>query len=407
MTRLFFGIILCLLIGITVEAVETGVGKRWQRHVIDQSSQGADGTRLADVNQDGLLDIVTGWEQGGVSRICFHPGYQSVKDLWPSVTVGAAVDVEDALLVDLNSDGVMEVVSCCEGRQQSILVHWAASPDVSSEDGWETIEVSPSVGMFPWMFAIPLDVNGDRQIDLVAGGKGSNAMLGWWELPASPRNVADWKWHPLRKVGWLMSLEAVDMNFDGRLDLLFSDRKGDKRGLYWLENPGQTNLRTQGLWKEHAVGGLGQEVMFFSRGDLSGDSMDEIVVAVRPQTILVLDREKKQPARWREKSLVIPESYGSAKATAVADFNLDGQSEIIFSTENARSPKMALGMFVRDSVSGGSWVCQAISGIDGVKHDLVVPVDLDGDGDLDVLTCEEVKNLGVIWYENPGVSLDP
>ena len=27
--------------------------------------------------------------------------------------------------------------------------------------------------------------------------------------------------------------------------------------------------------------------------------------------------------------------------------------------------------------------------------------DLDGDGDLDVLTCEEVGNLGVIWYENP------
>ena len=29
-------------------------------------------------------------------------------------------------------------------------------------------------------------------------------------------------------------------------------------------------------------------------------------------------------------------------------------------------------------------------------------IDLDGDGDLDVMTCEERKNLGVIWYENPG-----
>jgi hypothetical protein len=28
-------------------------------------------------------------------------------------------------------------------------------------------------------------------------------------------------------------------------------------------------------------------------------------------------------------------------------------------------------------------------------------VDLDNDGDLDVITTEEVKNLGVIWYENP------
>ncbi len=34
-------------------------------------------------------------------------------------------------------------------------------------------------------------------------------------------------------------------------------------------------------------------------------------------------------------------------------------------------------------------------------------MDLDGDGDLDVLTCEEdygenSAGLGVIWYENPG-----
>ena len=27
--------------------------------------------------------------------------------------------------------------------------------------------------------------------------------------------------------------------------------------------------------------------------------------------------------------------------------------------------------------------------------------DLDEDGDLDVITCEESSNLGVIWYENP------
>jgi hypothetical protein len=48
-----------------------------------------------------------------------------------------------------------------------------------------------------------------------------------------------------------------------------------------------------------------------------------------------------------------------------------------------------------------------ISGAPGVKYDLVVLVDMDGDGDLDVLTSEETaedgskKGLGVIWYENP------
>ena len=49
----------------------------------------------------------------------------------------------------------------------------------------------------------------------------------------------------------------------------------------------------------------------------------------------------------------------------------------------------------------GAWTPHELSGADGVKHDLIALVDLDDDGDLDVITTEEVKNLGVIWYENP------
>jgi len=42
----------------------------------------------------------------------------------------------------------------------------------------------------------------------------------------------------------------------------------------------------------------------------------------------------------------------------------------------------------------------------GNKFNLLEPIDLDGDGDLDILTCEEkqsrkISGLGIIWYENP------
>jgi len=47
-----------------------------------------------------------------------------------------------------------------------------------------------------------------------------------------------------------------------------------------------------------------------------------------------------------------------------------------------------------------------ISGPIGFKFDRIELLDLDGDSDLDVLTCEESygddsKGLGVIWYEYP------
>ncbi|MCH5376211.1 MAG: hypothetical protein JJ992_19750, partial [Planctomycetes bacterium] len=47
------------------------------------------------------------------------------------------------------------------------------------------------------------------------------------------------------------------------------------------------------------------------------------------------------------------------------------------------------------------WTAGEISGPEGVKFDRLELLDLDADGDLDVLTCEERDNLGVVWYENP------
>jgi hypothetical protein len=54
----------------------------------------------------------------------------------------------------------------------------------------------------------------------------------------------------------------------------------------------------------------------------------------------------------------------------------------------------------------GKWLPHVLSGPDGIKHDLVGVIDLDGDGHPDVVTTEESAGengtgLGVIWYENP------
>jgi hypothetical protein len=50
---------------------------------------------------------------------------------------------------------------------------------------------------------------------------------------------------------------------------------------------------------------------------------------------------------------------------------------------------------------GETWRAFPVSGSPGVKYDLVEVADLDKDGDLDIITCEETTNLGVIWFENP------
>src|SRR5688572_105582 len=97
----------------------------WKRHTIDDFSRGADGVRLADVNADGRPDLVTGWEEGGVVRVYQNPGPALVREKWPAVIAGFASDVEDAVLVDLDGDGALDVVSCAEGNTRHMSVHWA------------------------------------------------------------------------------------------------------------------------------------------------------------------------------------------------------------------------------------------------------------------------------------------
>lgn len=49
----------------------------------------------------------------------------------------------------------------------------------------------------------------------------------------------------------------------------------------------------------------------------------------------------------------------------------------------------------------GKWEPRDIGGPKGIKYDRIELLDLDGDGDLDLLTCEERDFNAVLWYENP------
>lgn len=88
----------------------------WERHVIDSSLSGVDGIRLADVNKDKLMDIATIWEEGGYTKVYFHPGYSLIKQKWPSVVVGETPSIEDAVFVDIDGDEAMNVCSSCSDR---------------------------------------------------------------------------------------------------------------------------------------------------------------------------------------------------------------------------------------------------------------------------------------------------
>jgi hypothetical protein len=391
---------LAVVVGAATAASAVDPGP-WLRHTIDASSRGADGARLADIDRDGLPDVVTGWEEAGLVRVYRHPGAGDVRSPWPSEEAGPARSVEDAVPVDLDGDGRAEVVSACEGDRRALQVHRVSGPAGGPGREWDSAVVPGSDGLMQWMFVVPSDIDKRGSIDLAAGGKGAAAAIGWWESPGDPSDLAAWTWHRLRGCGWLMSLLAVDMDGDGDPDLLASDRKGAASGCFWLENPGA--LAARGAWTEHAVGAAGEEAMFLDSGDLDGDGLADVAAAVKPSKVAVFLRRDRGGTAWEPLAVPLPDVAGRAKAVSIGDIDLDGHADLVVTCEGAVPPKRGVLWLAGAPGLGGRWAAHDISGPDGVKFDLVPLVDLDRDGDLDVITTEESTGLGVVWYENPVV----
>lgn len=360
----------------------------WTRHVIDDSARGADGVRLADFDGDGLQDVVTGWEQSGVVRLYLNPGAELAREKWPAVTVGKARSPEDAVPFDFDGDGLMDIVSCHEGKTRQVYVHRNLDGSnrnaLLKESNWRSMPISRLDGEL-WMFAEPILLAAKRR-GLVVGSKGKGSIT---LLIAPDGDAADpnhWAIKKLRDAGWIMTLKSLDMDGDGDDDVIFSDRKGNRRGVNWLQQP--TNPGDE-PWVEHTIGGESHEAMFMDA------TPGRVLVSTRNGLILDFARTN---SGWQAGEIPNPPSVPFGKAIKRFD-----QTRFVFTANTAAdkktNPKQP-GIWLGDSEH--NW--RVIDNTSAIKPDRIECLDLDGDGDLDVMTCEEVKNLGVIWYENPGLA---
>jgi hypothetical protein len=281
-----------------------------------------------------------------------------------------------------------------------MFVHWApeAPGDYLNADRWTTEAIPITTGQEAWMYALPKQVDGVHATDVIAGSKGGNASVGWLQAPEDARDLKGWRWHKLQEAGWIMSLIAADMDGDGDDDVLVSDRKGGKRGVYWLEYPGAAAAPKGAEWRRHDIGGADREIMFLARADLDQDGREDVIAI--DQGAVVWFRADAEG--WSEHVIPLPDGVGTGKSAAMGDVDGDGRNDVVFSCENAKGDLSGMRwMSWTESPFAGPWLSHEIGGPEGWKYDRVVLHDVDGDGDLDVMCCEERDQLGVFWYENP------
>ena len=325
--------------------------------------------RIADANGDGVSDLVTSWEQGGITRVYLAARGGASGPTWEPITVGVSRDAEDAVFFDADGDGSPDIVSATEGDERRVLIHWAPPRDrYKQENEWRTETLFANGSR--WMFTVPMDIDGHFGTDLVIGGKDEGASIGWLEAPARPRDVRAWKFHSISDVGWTMSLVVRDMNGDGFADILCSDRFGPMAGLRWLENPGPNTSTLRSPWRNHWIGARGRQAMFLDVEDIDGDGSAEIVLPHQAGTDYRLSifrrRADSGGESGDEHQVPYPSEVGTPKAAAVGDIDLDGREDIVLSTANARGGKRGVvWLRPRSSSVASTWEVFDISGTGG------------------------------------------
>lgn len=245
-----------------------------------------------------------------------------------------------------------------------------------------------------WGWVRPGDMDGDGDIDLVAGG---GRRLFVYENDGKARG-----WEPhgnLDPTGEIGSNGGVifDVDRDGDLDVVSSRYKIDPG---WWENPGGELSAVQ--WKYHSLdsgleGWYAHDIML---ADLDGDGKREEFVFNfnrgywEAETRIYWYTPANDPAEQWTRNVVVEgmkeQNHGHAGLDA-ADIDNDGRIDIVFSNGWFRAP---------DKPDEDNWQWSRVSNVYGISNALAA--DIDSDGALDLVMAAGHHGRGVYWYRNTG-----
>jgi hypothetical protein len=362
----------------------------------------AESTAVADVNKDGRLDIVSAeswyeapnWTKRPIRSIPVSSGY---------------VDSFSDLPLDVDGDGFVDVIQIGYFARRIV---WMKNPGAAG--GAWTENLIDAIGPTEFAFLVDLDNDGKTDDLLPQFTGAANAPLTWYDLQ-------DGKWikHVVSSRSYGHGIGAGDINGDERSDIVTPQG--------WLEAP--ADPRAAGEWTFHAAdwqqraipapaktaapsqtsppavivptsaaaepSPRGAEWGFLHVIDINGDGRNDLLTT-SAHSYGICWFEQRADRSWQQH--VIDHSWSHAHASALADINGDKRLDLVtgkrFQSRNvaAAGDEEPLGIYWYEFTPGANgavtWSRHTIDFGSKAGGGLQMAVrDMDGDGDLDVVSA--------------------
>ncbi len=375
------------------------------RTVVSSSALGAKFVSATDVDDDGNVDILAASEFDDTLSWFENDG--AAPPLDPSFVervISDTVTSADAVaLAKVDGDEFPDIVSVSSTPgliTTDDKIAWFRN--LTSTDPISPWGESQIAGSGVTADAIVIaDLNGDTFADIVVARPADN-RISWYRnlgfvFPATPsffeETVSDAVVEP-------SAVFVIDVNADGRPDVLSASAGDDK--IAWYEN--LSTRRTGGLsFTEHVITDSALGASSVAAADVNGDDKIDIVAAsAGDDTIAVYlrDDESSDTAPRFDPPRVIADDAEGARSVVVVDLDDDGDQDILAASTDDNT----IAWYESDGVDPPTFLEHIISE-NALGARSVVAADLDNDDDLDVISASGRDNK-IAWYVASEADLD-
>lgn len=375
-----------------------GAGTAWTKRDIDTSFDAARAVKVADLDNDGDLDVVATGDF--VSTVNWWENTTGNGLNWTEHTIdfshsgGSGVDV-----ADMDGDGDIDVFGSAEAGDE---ITWYANPHISggarsggpsSENfgTWTETTIDNSLNGAYGVHAVDLD--GDGDIDVLGAARneagGSNIDVAYYE------NLGDNVTFSKRRVAGFFdnarSVSTFDIDKDGDLDITSSSPNLTEIS-WWMAETIHTSVTYP---EETTLDDTFMGSRSVDAGDLDGDGdLDIIACAFDDDEVAWWENTNGDGSNWSMR--IVDQAFDGARSVEAADMDGDGDLDIVGSAQFDND----IVWYENLDGSGTSWSKHIVeTNFLGARR--AVTVDLDRDGDIDILgAAADAKDI--TWYRNNG-----